>query len=369
MNFKTVLQKHKEKIEMDNKDKTQSGFNINLGNECSKNAYFWAKSTFKNRKDKSGEPRLDVDGMFSNLLDFNGTKIGITSDGIGTKIEIAERTGVYDTLGYDLIAMVVDDLVAGGFEPTNLSNILDVDYLNYNTINSLMRGLHDASNETKIAVTGGEIAELGKRVGGYGDGMHFNWSSTGIGILHEKLKSPIDGTKIKPGDVVLSLRSRGFRSNGFSLIRKIMRENLGDEWHNAEYSSGKTWGGMLIAPSLIYSPVICDVLSEGFKIKGIAHITGGGIKDNFRRVLKASGCGAVIDNLFEPLEVMKRVRNLGKISNEKAYLYWNMGNGMLLVVNNNEWSDIVEFVHSKDYEVKKAGEITTYKNINVKYID
>lgn len=354
---------------MDNKNKTRSGFNIDLGNECSKNAYLWAKNTFKNRAGKTGEPQLDVDGMFSNLLNFKGVKLGITSDGIGTKIEIAERTGIYDTIGYDLIAMVADDLVAGGFEPTNLSNILDVDNLNYDVINSLMRGLHDASNKTGIAITGGEIAELGERIGGYGDDMHFNWCSTAIGMLHEKLDKPIDGKNIKPGDIVLSLKSRGFRSNGFSLIRKIMQENFGDTWHKADYDTGKNWGQALIAPSLIYSPLICDVLDADFRIKGIAHITGGGVKDNFRRILKSSGYGAVLDNLFEPLEIMRRVRDLGCISNEDAYLYWNMGNGMLIVVDKGNWSDISDLVREKGYEVRKAGEITNYEDISIKYYE
>ena len=107
-------------------------------------------------------------------MDFNGVKIGMTSDGIGTKIELAERTGIYNTIGFDLVAMVADDLAANGIETVNLSNILDVDFLDADIVDQLMEGLYKAAKFANITVTGGEIAELGSRIGGYGDRMHFN---------------------------------------------------------------------------------------------------------------------------------------------------------------------------------------------------
>ena len=122
----------------------QSGLNIDLGDACSKTAYDWSKKTFVNRQGKAGMPCFKVDGAFANMLDFQGVNIGISSDGIGTKIELAERTGIYHTLGFDLMAMIIDDLVAGGFEPTTLSNIIDVDVLDADIIDQMMRGLHDA---------------------------------------------------------------------------------------------------------------------------------------------------------------------------------------------------------------------------------
>jgi phosphoribosylformylglycinamidine cyclo-ligase len=343
-----------------------SGFDIDLGDQCSKNAYSWSKKTFKNRQQKAGMPCLKVDGMFSNMLDFYGTKLGISSDGIGTKIELAERTGIYHTLGYDLMAMVVDDLVAGGFEPTNISNILDVDFLDYEIIDKLMQGLHDTANEAGIVVSGGEIAELGTRICGYGERMHFNWCATAIGVLHEKLESPIDGNSVHVGDAVIALQSRGFRSNGFSLIRKTMRELFGDEWHMAKYDEDISWGEMLLTPSRIFSPIICTLLSTEFHIKGIAHITGGGIIGNLERVLNVSGVGAILDNLFEPLAVMKKLQNIGNISSETAYTYWNMGNGMLIIVDESETESILQKAKECDYNAKIAGKVVTERGIQIK---
>lgn len=336
--------------------KTQSGINISLGNSCSNIAYFWAKKTFNNRSDGIGKPLTNLDGAFSNILNYNETQIGISSDGIGTKIELAERTEIYNTIGFDLIAMIADDLIANGIEMVNFTNILDVDNLDKNIIDSLMKGLNRAANFSNVIITGGEIAELGDRINGYGNKMHFNWCGSGIGILPEE-RSAIDGTKIKSGDAIISLKSRGFRSNGFSLIRKIMEVNFGDNWHEQSYNEKETWGKKLLMPSLIYTPLIKKLLKANLNIKGITHITGGGIVDNLTRTLKVSGKGAKIDNIFAPLKVMRNIQKLGNVSEEQAYRLWNMGNGMLLIVDKTEADDILKLINSETYEAQTCGKI------------
>lgn len=347
-------------------DQKQSGLDIDLGNLCSKDAFQWAKQTFTNRSGKAGELALEVDGVFSNMLQFGNQRIGIGSDGIGTKIELAERTQIYDTLGYDLVAMVADDLATAGFEATSISNIIDVNQLDREIINKLMKGLTAACNFANISITGGEIAELGNRIGGYGEGMHFNWCSTAIGILPTSLEKPIDGSAIQVGDVVLALQSRGFRSNGFSLLRRIMQAQFGELWHQEAYDEHKTWGEVLLTPSLIYTPIINTFIANKLIPKGIAHITGGGIADNFRRVLKTTNYGALLDNLYEPLAVMQKVMELANISLEDAYLYWNMGNGMLLVVQENEVAQIEKLAINHGYAAKAVGKITNSSNIKIK---
>ncbi len=343
----------------------KSGVDINLGNKSSKIAYEYAIETFPNRNGKRGAVASKSKGGFSNLLIFGKERIGIGSDGIGTKAELAERTGIYDTLGYDLVAMVADDLAAMGFEPTNLSNVIDVDYLDKDIINDLMKGLRDACNFAGITVTGGEIAELGNRIGGYGDKMHFNWSSTAIGILPENLKEAIDGSNIKEGQLIFSLKSRGFRSNGFSAIRRILSENFGNEWHNEPYDDKTTWGEKMLTPSLIYSPLINEIIASGTELTGVVHITGGGIFDNLRRALKLNNAGAKLDNLFEPLPEMTKIQKLGKISNEDAYLWWNMGNGMLLTADEKEADNILQKAKQLNYECRIAGTVTAGSNIQV----
>ena len=343
--------------------KIESGTNINLGNKCSQIAFGWAKKTFSNRNGKAGDLKQGIEGAFSNVIDYNGVRIGITSDGIGTKVELAERTGIYNTLGYDLVAMVVDDLAANGFEAANLSNILDVDFLDAEIVNQLMQGLCEAAEFSGISVPGGEIAELGNRIGGWGDRMHFNWCSTATGILPDELKEAIAGQTITPGDKVISLASRGFRSNGFSLLRKVLQEKFGDNWHAEKYDEDISWGEKLLTPCQIYSPLITKLIKDGKEIKGIAHITGGGIADNLNRVLKLTKSGACLDNIFAPHGFMKKVQEMGQISEEQAYLIWNMGNGMMLVVSEDSAEDICNIISQFGYDCKIAGEITEKQEI------
>ena len=344
----------------------QSGLDIDLGNSCSRDAFNWAKTTFVNRQQKAGAAALRVDGAFANMLLFGNERIGITSDGIGTKIELAERTNIYHTLGYDLVAMTADDLATAGFEPTNISNIIDVDKLDQQIINDLMRGLAEACNFANMSISGGEIAELGNRISGYGNRMHFNWCSTAIGVLPKQLDSPIDGTALAPGHTVIALRSRGFRSNGFSMVRRIMQQHFGNEWHNQRYNDTQTWGQTLLTPSLIYAPLINLLITNHLIPTGIAHITGGGVFDNFERVLKANKLGVVFNNLHQPLEMMQRVQQLGNIPNEQAYLYWNMGNGMLLTCLPQQANAIIDMATQQNYNAQIAGTIVSGQTM---YID
>lgn len=345
----------------------KSGVDIDLGNKSSKIAYEYAIKTFQNRNGKRGAVSSKSKGGFSNLLIFGKEHIGIGSDGIGTKAELAERTGIYDTLGYDLVAMVADDLAAMGFEPTNLSNVIDVDYLDAEIIELLMKGLKDACNFAGITITGGEIAELGNRIGGYGNKMHFNWSSTAIGILPEYLKNPVDGSKIKKSQLIFSLKSRGFRSNGFSSIRKILSEKFGKKWHKKAYDNKTTWGEKMLTPSLIYSPLINEIIASDAELTGIAHITGGGIFDNLHRILKLNNFGAILNNLYQPLPEMLKIQQIGKINNEDAYLWWNMGNGMLLIAEEKYADNILHKAKQLNYECQIAGTVTAGRRIQVEF--
>ena len=217
--------------------KATAGYSIEEGNNASRNAYEWAQKTFATRAGKPGEPARDLAGGFSNEIRFGNERLGIGSDGIGTKIEVAERLDRYDTLGYDLIAMVADDLIVAGFVPTNLSNIIDVNTLNYEVVDELMHGLHDAAQFSQIAVTGGEIAELGNRIGGWpGAKMNFNWCSTAVGVLHPSLERPLSGANVRAGQAVVALHSPSFRSNGYSLARRALTKTFGEQWHLAPYS-------------------------------------------------------------------------------------------------------------------------------------
>ncbi|MBN1336913.1 MAG: phosphoribosylformylglycinamidine cyclo-ligase [Deltaproteobacteria bacterium] len=341
-----------------------SGLDLSLGDLCSATAFGWALRTFRNRAGRDGEPLLRQEGTFASLVLVGDATLALTSDGIGTKVEVAERTGTYHTLGWDLVAMVVDDLVALGVEPTNLTNILDVDTLDLGVVDALMRGLHDAAIAARVAVVGGEIAELGTRIGGWGPGMHFNWCATALGILPSG-QPPLDGRAVRPGDALVALESPGLRSNGFSLARRVLSARHGEDWHLAPFEDGASWGEALLVPSRIYAPLVVDALTEGVPLHGVAHITGGGLPDKLGRVLKPNRLGALLDDLPPVPPVFARLVELGPVPSRQAWHLWNMGTGMVLVVPPDHASALCERAAAAGCPARVAGRIRESSGIEI----
>ena len=333
-----------------------TGVDLGLGDRCSRRAFRWAERSFAARRNQTGFPLFGGAGSFSNWMDYGPLQIAMTCDGIGTKAEIAERTGLYSTLGYDLVAMVADDLVANGIEPINLVNVLDVDKPDEEIVDQLMQGLHAAATECGIAVVGGEIAELGARIGGWGSRMHFNWCATAIGVPRRGC-APIDGGQIRAGDAVVALRGAGFRSNGFSLVRAILEDAYGPSWHEVPSVDGRSWGQAALTPSFLFTPAILALIDAGVPLRGVGHITGGGIPSKFGRVLKKSGLGARLDGLFPPEEIVRKLMELGRVEFETAYRQWNMNNPMLLVVPPEAVAQTLSILQTRGVAAQTAGEI------------
>ncbi|HHE38680.1 MAG TPA: phosphoribosylformylglycinamidine cyclo-ligase [Candidatus Cloacimonetes bacterium] len=328
-----------------------AGVDIEAGDNASKIAYQYAKSTFSTRKGKIGEPVI-AEGSYAGLIDMGNFYLVQCDDGVGTKIEIAEKIGKFDTLGFDLLAMVADDAICLGAETISISNTIDTNKVDAFVIEDLMKGLSKACIEQKVIIPGGEIAELGKSVNGN------IWNATAIGVL-EKDKV-IDGSEIQVGDKIIALKENGFRSNGFSLVRYILENNYGKEVYSQTSPFVENWGKILLEPSQIYSSELLKILgrfgdSRKVNIKGISHITGGGIAGNFRRILKDKKLGANFYDLFEPAEMVKEIQKIGKVTETEAYKTWNMGNGMMLVVSPENTEKVLEILN---IEAKIAGEIT-----------
>ncbi|MFO0664732.1 MAG: AIR synthase-related protein [Polyangiaceae bacterium] len=327
-----------------------------LQDDCSAVAYGWAKRTFDVRDGLEGRPLPAPVAPFSSMLDVLGKRIAVTSDGVGTKVEIAERMRRYDTLGHDLVAMVTDDLAANAVEPFALTNTLDVDKLDKEVVDDLMRGLHDAARIAKVAVVGGEIAELGSRIGGFGHGMHFNWCATAVGIVRPEFGF-VDGSKVRPGDGIVTLHSEGLRSNGFSLARRILAQKLGESWHD-ELFEGQRWGEWLLTPCRIYAPAITHLQQSGITLHGLAHITGGGFPSKFGRTLRATGSGAHLETLFPAEPFLKQLCEWGDVPAEEAYRQWNMSNGFVVVVPEPEIHKAIAALAAAGHRAQLAGHVT-----------
>lgn len=354
----------------------KSGVNIELGDIASKILYQAAKKTWGNRKGAIGEiitPFDDFSGL--RMVDIGGLPKGsficLGFDGVGTKVEIAERLTKHDTMAFDLFAMVCDDAVIRGGEPVLLGSVLDVKSLetggnsNIGFIKDLARGYIKAAKEAKVAIINGELAELGARISGFGS-FNYNW---GAGLVWFANKDRlITGKDVKVGDSIIALREKGFRSNGLSLARKILKDKYGQNWHTKDFN-GENLAEMVLVPSRIYSKVIC-AMTGGFsgkiqaKIHALAHVTGGGVPGKLGRALKPSGLGAQLDNLFLPCRLMDHLQEIGGVSDEEAYKTWNMGQGMLIVTPEPE--RVMKIAKEHHILSKIVGKIILEKEIKIK---
>lgn len=342
---------------------TPSGVDVDRNAACSRIAWSRAAATHASRRGQDGEVLPALAASFSTALRIGGESIAVTSDGVGTKVEVAERVGRWDTLGFDLVAMVADDLVCNGAEPIGLTNVLDVDRLDEAIVDALLAGLARAALEARVAILGGEIAELGGRVGGHGERMRANWCATAIGTFGGR--TPIDGRAVRAGDVVLALGEEGLRSNGFSFARRTLEAAYGPEWHTADFE-GRTWGDLLLTPSRIYGPAIVDALRAGHPMSGLAHVTGGGIPHKLGRVLRATGRGARLHALFEPPAFVRELARLAGAAPEVLFKQWNLGQGMLVVTEARAADGLATFLESAGHRVQQAGVVTDSPTLDLR---
>jgi len=355
-------------------DYSKAGVNIKLGDKASKLLYEAAKQTFENRQGNIGEiivPFDDFSGV--RAIDVSALPAGslmcMGFDGIGTKVEIAQRMDDHSTIAFDLFAMVCDDAIVRGAEPVLIGSVLDINSLGEDSelpmIKQLVDGYVKAAKDANVAVINGELAELGSAVGGYGN-FKYNWCS---GLVWFANKDKLfTGKEIKVGDSIVVFEEKGFRSNGLSLVRKTFSIKYGEEWHNVDFNGSKL-GNLVLVPSTIYSKAVIS-MHGGFKtegcceIHGISHITGGGIPGKLGRVLKPSGYGAELNDLFEPCAAMKHCQEIGEITDEEAYRTWNMGQGLAVITPEPE--KVISEAAKFGIQAKIAGKVIEEKKIKIK---
>jgi len=356
-----------------------SGVHVDLGDKASDFLYKASLETYKNRDGKIGEIKKYGDRFFSvRAISIRGLKpdavISGNTDGVGTKVEFGERTGNHRSMAFNLMAMLTEDAARFGAEPIYTTNILDVNELNdenVETLRQLALGLIDACAAAEVANLTGELAELGKRVGGYGP-FNYNWGGSVTWVADpNKL---ITGKDIRKDMPIVALMEPGFRSNGISSVRKILEFLHGQEWHQALYKEGIKWGDAVLEPSVLYTKALLDMFGrygeqEKTKIYGIAHITGGGVPGKLGRLLEPTGLGAHLDALFEPCEMMLKLQEVdmpekGPMQDKSAYQTWNMRNGMLIVAENPE--EVIQIAKDNNIEAKLAGKTTDSGNIEIK---
>lgn len=274
------------------------------------------------------------------------------TDGVGTKLRLAMDMGVHDTIGIDLVAMCVNDLVVAGAEPLMFLDYYATGALNVDTAADVVTGIGRGCELAGCALVGGETAEMP----GMYDGEDYDLAGFCVGVV-EKSKI-IDGSKVQAGDRLIGLASNGPHSNGYSLIRKILEvtgANL------AQPMKGGTLGEMLLAPTTIYVKALLD-LFESVEVKALSHITGGGILENIPRVLPAT-CNAEIDtSSWQWPEVFNWLQNGGGVDTREMYRTFNCGVGMVICVAAQDIDQSLTLLNASGHSAWEIGRITTGDN-------
>ena len=294
-------------------------------------------------------------GGFGGLFNFNAAKykqpaLVSSTDGVGTKLKIAFMMDKHDTVGIDLVAMCVNDVIVQGAEPLFFLDYLATGKLSPEKAVEIVRGISEGCIQAGCALVGGETAEM---PGMYSEG-EYDLAGFTVGVVDRE--NIIDGSTATVGDKIIGLASTGLHSNGYSLARKILFERMGLKIDSAVAGIERTIGEELLTPTRIYVKSLLNLL-KNFPIKGMAHITGGGLVENVPRVLP-NHCRAVFNKASWPKPaIFELLREGGNIPELEMYRTFNYGIGMILIVPALEVDDVVSRLIALNEKPYLIGEI------------
>ncbi len=328
----------------------EAGVDIAAGNEAVERMKKHVKRTFR--------PEVMTDlGGFGGLFGLNKDKyeepvLVSGTDGVGTKLKIAFAMDKHDTIGIDAVAMCVNDIIVQGAEPLFFLDYLACDRVVPEKIEAIVKGIADGCAESGCALIGGETAEM---PGMYSEG-EYDIAGFTVGIVDKK--KIIDGSTIAPGDVVLGLASSGVHSNGFSLVRKLLLEKHGYQLTDTlPELGGATLGATLLEPTKLYVKPVLKLIEE-VKVKGMAHITGGGFIENIPRMLPANVNVNIEYGTWPILPIFQLMQAKGEITNRDMFTTFNMGIGMVIVVPAEQAEQAAAALESQGEQVYRLGTVT-----------
>jgi len=308
---------------------------------------------------KTRRPEVMGDiGGFAGLFDASALAqrkhpvLATSTDGVGTKIAIAQALDRHDTIGFDLVGMVVDDLVVCGAEPLFMTDYIACGKVDPERIAAIVQGIAKACTEAGCALLGGETAEHPGLLGP--DEYDLAGAATGVVERDEILGA----ARVTSGDVVLALESSGLHSNGFSLVRHVLGKQ--SSWTLDRYvpELGQTLGEELLAPTRIYARD-CLALIGAVEVRAMSHITGGGLANNLARVIPDS-CHVQIDRTtWQPAAIFRLIEKLGEISQHDLEATFNMGVGMVAVLPPDSVDEAVRLLAGRGLRAWVCGSVTT----------
>ena len=310
----------------------EAGVNIDLGNQLVELIRPIVSKTFKSGviTDIGG-----FAGLFSlNVEHIKSPVLVSSTDGVGTKLKIAFMMDKHDTVGIDLVAMCVNDIMVQGADPLFFLDYLSMGRLDIHKARDIVKGIAVGCREADCSLIGGETAEM---PGLYAEG-EYDLAGFVVGLGDNE--DLLDGSEIGVGYQLIGIGSSGLHSNGYSLVRKIFFEDLKMSVTGYVEDFGRTLGEELLEPTRIYARAIRNLMRD-FRIYGISHITGGGLVDNLPRILPKP-CKALIDRTsWTPQPIFSYLKKAGRISDQEMMRTFNNGLGLVIVVNEEETSEIL----------------------------
>jgi phosphoribosylformylglycinamidine cyclo-ligase len=282
---------------------------------------------------------------------FKNPVLVSSTDGVGTKALVAQAVGHFETIGIDLVAMCVDDLVCQGAEPLFFLDYIAVGKLDPGHIKQLVKGIAEGCRTAGCALVGGEMAE---HPGAMEPG-EFDLVGFAVGVVERDLL--ITGEHVRPGDVLVGLASPGLRSNGYSLARRVLLDRAGRALHEPAFDGAQhDLAEELLRPSVIYAPAVL-ALQRVVEVRAAAHVTGGGIPGNLKRVLPER-CDAVVDRgSWEPPRIFSEIQRLGDIDGDEMASVFNLGIGMIVVVARDDLYRSLDVLRSNGQSAHEIGSI------------
>lgn len=277
-------------------------------------------------------------GMFE-LPKYNNPVLVSGTDGVGTKLKVAFDMDKYDTVGIDCVAMCVNDILCHGAKPLFFLDYIACGKLEGEKAADIVKGVSNGCIDAGCALIGGETAEM---PGFYKDG-EYDMAGFCVGIVEKD--EIIDGREIESGDILIGIESSGIHSNGYSLVRKLIT-NLDEDFN------GEKIGNVILTPTKIYVKLILELMKK-YKIKGMAHITGGGFYENIPRMFKGDYKAVINKNSFNVAEIFKHLMSLG-VEEDHMFNTFNMGIGFVLCVNAEDSKNIIKDIEKmgdKAYEI------------------
>ena len=296
-----------------------------------------------------GRPLLPI-GYFANVVDLGrGQGLAISTDGVGTKLLVAQLLGKFDTVGIDCVAMNVNDILCVGAEPISVVDYVAVQELKPELLSELAKGLYEGAHQAGVAIPGGEIAQVREMIRGEDDDNGFDLVATCVGVV--PTDRIIIGADVLPGDVVVGLRSSGIHSNGLTLARDVLLRRAGFNVHSRVSSLDRSIGEELLVPTRIYVAPVLAMLAS-LTVKALIHVTSDGLL-NLLRI--AADVGFELDYLPEPPPIFALIRRYGQVPDEQMYSVFNMGIGFCVVLPAAEATRAIELVAENGVEAFVLG--------------